>query len=112
MLSPEELIKLLELKDSEITAKDNELKTSSEVIGELKTELSAKEEELLTASDIPTVKVGKDTYQIVIPGFHFYNQDERTTTFYTTRDVQKDDKLAAALVKMGSGVLLKVEKKK
>jgi hypothetical protein len=101
-LTPEQLIELLKQKDSE-------LETSDQVIGELKEDLAAKEDELLVLS--PIVKVGKDQYEIVIPVFNLYDPKEQTTAHYTAKDVQKDDKLAAQLVKQGSGVLRKIEKK-
>lgn len=107
-LSPEELIKLLEKKDADLEKKQNDLEVSEQVIGELKTDLAKKDDEILVAAAVPTVKVGKDTYEIVIPYFNHYDQKEQVTTHYSARDVQKDDKLAALLVKMGSGVLRKI----
>ena len=102
-LSPEELIELLQKKDEQI-------KTSEEVIGELQTELTAKEDEIMEL--LPIVKVGKDSYECVIPVFKLYDKDENKVTEYTTKDVLKDNDLAAKLVKQGSAVLRKVEKKK
>ncbi|MGX5854522.1 hypothetical protein ACWKW6_12800 [Dyadobacter jiangsuensis] len=102
-LSAEELVKLLQEKDEQI-------KTSEEVIGELQTELTAKEDEIMELS--PIVKVGKDSYEVVIPVFNLYDKDENKITEYTAKDVLKDNELAAKLIKQGSGVLRKIEKKK
>lgn len=103
-LSPEELIKLLESKDADIA-------TSEWLIGDLKTELTKKEEELLTAGPVQTVKVGNESYEIVIPAFKLYDVSSKEIVDYTALDVVKNDKLAASLVKSGSGVLQKIEKK-
>jgi hypothetical protein len=110
-LGPEVLIKLLEKKDADLEKKQNDLVLSEQVIGELKTDLAKKDDEILVAAAVPTVKVGKDTYEIVIPYFNLYDPDSQTVDHFSTKDVIKDDKLAAKLVKMGSGVLRKIEKK-
>ena len=102
-LTPEELIKLLQ-------EKDEQLKTSEEVIGELQTELTSKEEEIMELA--PIVKAGKDSYEVVIPVFKLYDKDENKVTEYTAKDVLKDNELAAKLIRQGSGVLRKIEKKK
>lgn len=101
-LTPEELIALL-------NAKDQEIKDSETFIVDLKEELAAKEDEILAIS--PLVKVGKHSYEIVIPQFNLYDKESQEITRYTASDVQKDAELAEKLVKMGSGVLVKVEKK-
>lgn len=102
-LSPEELVKLLQDKDAQI-------QTSEQVIGELQTELTAKEDEIMQI--LPIVKVGKDSYEVVIHVFKLYDKDENKITEYTAKDVLKNNELAAKLVKQGSGVLRKYEKKK
>lgn len=96
-------MKLLEQKDEQI-------KTSEVVIGELQTELTLKEDEIMEL--LPIAKVGKDSYEVVIPVFKLYDKDENKVTEYTAKDVLKDNDLAAKLVKQGSGVLRKIEKKK
>lgn len=79
-----------------------DLETSETVIRELKAELEAAQKKATerSASGSPQVKVGKTTYDIVIPKFRYGGENK------TAEDVQKDNKLAAELVKAGSGVLL------
>ncbi|GAB2780444.1 hypothetical protein GCM10027275_24980 [Rhabdobacter roseus] len=96
-LSKEELVQ-------QVLKADEEISTSEAIIQELKAELAKAADEILTASGVPTVKVGKDTYEVVIPTFRYKGNQ------YTALDVVKDDKLAAELVKRGSGVLLKKSK--
>ena len=99
-LSAEELVKLLEKKDADS-------KQSDSVIAELKKEIELKDQEVISETLFPTVKVGADTYDIVIPHFNFYDKKAMESTRYSASDVQKNDKLAAALVKQESGVLRK-----
>jgi len=124
-LSQEELIKLVEekelligQKDSELTAKNlkigeqalelsaknDELATYETLVSELKEDLASKENQVETIGGTPTVKVGKETYAIEIQAFTYEGEK------YTAADIIKNEKLAAELVKIGSGVLRKIEK--
>lgn len=101
----------LVLKDAEIKAKDQkladnetDLKTSEDYIAELKEVLAAKDNEVPTINGSPVVKVGSDSYEIVILSFNLDGEK------YSAADVVKNDKLASKLIKMGSGVLRKIEK--
>ncbi|WP_028665928.1 hypothetical protein [Runella zeae] len=78
-----------------------QIEGKDKIIEALKVELKEAKAPQQATSATPTVKVGKDTYEIVIGRFSY---DGET---YTAADVAKDEKLAAALVKEGSGVLVK-----
>jgi len=92
-------------ENEELKTENTELKADLEVAGniiqDLKIELEAAQKKASerSATGLPQVKVGKTTYDIVIPKFRFGGETK------TAEDVQKDNKLAAELVKAGSGVL-------
>ncbi len=86
-----------------VAAKDKELEQAAGVVSGLKDELAQK---AFGTVELPTVKVGKDTYELVGGNF-----------FYSGREVsievlKEDAKLAAELVKEGFGGLRKLEDKK
>jgi len=124
-LSQEELIKLVEEKDVLISEKDSELivkdrkiaeqalvlsgkndelDTYEKLVSELKEDLASKENQVQTIGGTPTVKVGKETYAIEIQAFTYKGEK------YTAADIISNEKLAAELVKIESGVLRKIEK--
>lgn len=124
-LSQEELIKLVEdkealiaQKDSElasknqrieaqeqlIAGKDQDLQTYETLVSDLKEDLASKENAVQTIGGTPTVKVGKETYAIEIQAFSYKGEK------YTAADIIQNEKLAAELVKIGSGALRKIEK--
>lgn len=83
-------------------AQDKEdLQKAADVIAELKAELSGKAAQV---AQVPTVSVGKQTYEFVGGSFTYKGQ-------VVTIDVLKDNaKLAAELVKEGVGGLRLVQK--
>lgn len=91
----------LETLKAENEALKKELETAEAVIEELKAELEKAKAEERNSTQFPQVKIGKDVYDIVIPFFNYEGQDK------SSKDVQEDKELAAALLKMGSGVLKK-----
>ena len=105
-LSAEELIKLLQEKQEVIDAKDKELADSESYITELKESLTDNVAGVSSIGGTPTVTCGKDTYMVAIHAFTF--EEEK----YTTKDLLSNEELVAALVEIGSGVLVKLEKNK
>ena len=77
---------------------------------DLITKLEAKLEQSEKASKkgvfekLPTIKVGKDEYQIAYPKFNLDGKE------YGIEDLQSNKELVASLIEMESGVLLKVSK--
>lgn len=94
-LTPEELIKLIQEKESDLQEFDK-------VVVELKKDLAKKDNEVTTVGGAPTLKSGRDSYLIAIHAFNFEGKK------YTTADLLTNDKLVAALIKIGSGVLVKL----
>lgn len=91
-------LEALKAKNRELTA---EVEAKDKMIEALKEELKASKSEAAKPQTIPTVKVGKDTYEVVIPRFQFEGET------YTAADVVKNEKLAATLVKEQASVLVK-----
>lgn len=86
---------------AEVEALKAEIEAKDKIIEALKVELSTTKAEAAKPQTIPTVKVGKDTYEVVIPRFQFEGET------YTAADVVKNEKLAATLVKEQASVLVK-----
>lgn len=80
---------------------ESDLATASEVIAELKAQVAEQDAQIPA---VPTLKVGKETYEFVGGAFHYKGQ-------VVTIDALKDNaKLAAELVKEGVSALRLLEK--
>jgi hypothetical protein len=95
----EELLKELDnLKAENDTLKKGQ-ETAMEVIGELKAKLDASENAPKT--DFVTAKVGKDTYEILVPTCRIKG------TVFTARELSKDTEALKYLIEEGSEALRK-----
>lgn len=86
-------------EQNRIEALEKQLETATRI----NAELQAQVEEKVKASPLKLVKHGKDTYRQVIPKFLLEGKE------YTYDSLSGNKELIARLVKMGSGVLEKVE---
>lgn len=92
-----ELEKKVAAQDEIITELEGKATEQEAVIVELNQKVS--EQDKAVKADFPIVKIGKESFQIVIAKFHFNGE------IFTAADVKKDPELAKALLEEKSGVL-------
>lgn len=92
-----ELEKKVAAQDEIITELEGKATEQEAVIVELNQKVS--EQDKAVKSELPVIKIGKESFQVVIPRFRFNGE------VYTASDLKKDQELAKALLEEKSGVL-------